>query len=97
MSTTITWQGDDGVSRLFPVYESAPLSWDLAAYFTAAEERIGYPRMRAVVRAMLEHRPEQLQTERRSLRLHQDRLFGHNARKMLAVIDAEINDRLRED
>lgn len=77
---------DDG--RVFPEYDGKPLAWDVGAYFTASEQNAGYPRMRAVILAMQAHRPEQLERERRDmLKGSFDRLFGHNARRCLAVIE----------
>lgn len=85
--TTITL--DDG--RVFPVYDGRALAWSLSLYNSAAEQQNGYPKMRAVIRAMKEHRPEQLQHERRELLKDSfDRMFGHVARRMLAVLDEEL-------
>jgi hypothetical protein len=75
----------------FPQYEGKPLSWSIGLYFTYGEEAKGYPRMRAVIRAMIEHRPEQIEHERREMwRATSDRLFGHQAEKCLAVIEQEM-------
>lgn len=91
-STTITL--DDG--RVFPVYEGQAIAW--AFDNCAAEQQKGYPKMRAVIRAMKEHRPEQLQHERRELlKASFDRLFGHVAKQMLAVIDEELSEAPQED
>jgi len=49
---------EDG--RKFPQFEGKPLSWSIGLYHTIAEANIGYPKMRAVIRAMREYRPEQL-------------------------------------
>jgi hypothetical protein len=77
--------------RAFPTFEGAALSWSLGLYDTPAEAERDFPRMRAVVRAMLAHRPEQLARERRDLsRACLGRMFGHNARRVLAVVDAEV-------
>lgn len=87
MLTTIKLEN----GRNFPVYEGLALSWDIASYNSLEEERLGYPRMRAVIRAMREHRPEQLERERREMLKASlsDRMFGHNAKKVLAVIEVE--------
>lgn len=83
-STTITLE--DG--RVFPVFDGQPLAWDTGLYHTFAEQQAGFPRMKAVIAAMREHRPEQLEQERRGLMKAQfDRMFGHNARVALDVIE----------
>lgn len=79
---------EDG--RVFPVYEGQPISWHL--YNSSSEEQKGYPRARAVIAAMMVYRPEELARERRDLlksSLH-DRMFGHNAKKLLALIASEM-------
>lgn len=77
--------------RVFPQYEGETLSWYIGLYHTTAEERLGFPRMRTVIRAMLAHRPEDLERERyQMLKASFDRVFGRIARVMLAVIDEEI-------
>lgn len=86
MSTTITLA--DG--RVFPAFEGKPLSWSIGLQFTQQDESEGFPRTRAVIRAMLEHRPEQLERERvEYLKGSFDSMFGHNARKLLNVIKDE--------
>ncbi len=77
--------------RTFPAYGDETLSWSIGLYHTFAEEQAGFPRMRAVIRAMLAHRPEQVERERREmLKASFDRIFGHNARKCLNVIEEEM-------
>lgn len=78
--------------RGFPIGpDSEELSWDLGMYHTTREEREGFPRMRIVIRAMADRRPDQLAMVRRDLlRGIGDRLFGHNARTGLAIIDATL-------
>ena len=51
----------------FPEYNGETLSWSIDLYNTLAEERIGYPRARVVIRAMAEYRPDQLKRERYEL------------------------------
>lgn len=86
-TTTITL--DDG--RVFPVYEGHAISW--AFDNCLAEQHKGYPKMRAVIRAMKAHRPEQLQHERRQLvRDSLDRLFGQVAQRMLVVLEEELSE-----
>jgi hypothetical protein len=75
----------------FPKYNGKLLSWSTGAHFTSEDEEENYPRLRTIIRAMRERRPEQLERERRELvRGSCDRMFGHNARKLLAIIDSEI-------
>lgn len=77
--------------RVFPQYEGESLSWSIGSYQTLNEERQGFPRMRAVIRAMMAHRPAQLETERREyLRASFGSMFGHNALQALRVIDEEM-------
>lgn len=77
--------------RLFPhVGDMKPLSWMIGS--TLEDERADYPKMRAVIRAMMVHRPEQLESERRELlKASFDRMFGHNAKKCLQVIEDEAH------
>jgi hypothetical protein len=75
---------EDG--RLFPSYDGKPLSWVISS--TWEDQNEGFPRLRAVIEAFREHRPEQLEKERIALvRASFDRMFGHNAKKILAVIE----------
>jgi hypothetical protein len=85
----------------FPAYNGEALSWSIGLYNTSEEEQAGFPRVRAVVAAMRMYRPEQLHKERRDLLLSTcDRMFGHNAKRLLAVINdelrrlAEVGDRV---
>jgi hypothetical protein len=85
--TTITLE--DG--RVFPQYQGEALSWSIGLYHTFTEAQAGYPRMRAVIKAMIACRPEQIERERRELlKASFDRMFGHNAKKALAVIEDEL-------
>lgn len=80
---------EDG--REFPQYNGELLSWTLS--LTLADEEEGCPRLRTVVRAMREHRPEQLERERyEMLKGSFVRMFGRNAKKVLDVIEQEINN-----
>ena len=80
---------EDG--RVFPSFNGEALSWSPGLYQTWTEEQADFPRMRAVLCAMKEHRPDQLELERRTmLRASFDRMFGHQAAKALAVIDQVI-------
>jgi hypothetical protein len=81
---------EDG--RVFPQYDGKPLSWSIGLYFTYADESEGYPRMRTVIRALIVHRPEQVERERREmLKASFDRMFGHQAKKCLAIIEDELS------
>lgn len=74
----------------FPVYQGEALSWSIGLYSTLTEERARYPRARVVIAAMREHRPEQLDRERYELLKGSfDRMFGQNAKRLLAVIEEE--------
>lgn len=83
---------EDG--RQFPQWNGETLSWDIGASFTLADEREGYPRTKAIIAAFREHRPEQLERERRELLKSAlgDRVLGHNARKLLGLIEGETPD-----
>ena len=68
-----------------------PLCWDFAAYHTATEERAGFPKMRAVIRAMIVHRPEQIRREYRELvKASFNKTFGYNARTQFNVLVDEL-------
>lgn len=80
--------------REFPFHGTEVLSWDLGSCGTRTDEREGHPRVRAVVRAMAAHRPDQLRRELSDLvRSSFDRMFGRSAARLLAVVEDEI-DRL---
>ena len=75
----------------FPMLNGELLSWSINLYMTLAEEQKDYPRARTVIRAMQERRPAQLDRERyEMLKGSFDRMFGHNARKCLEVIEQEL-------
>ena len=75
--------------RVFPSYKGGTLSWDIGLYMTPAESAHGYPRAKAVIAAMAKERPEQLAREKREMRKAQfDRMFGHNAKEVLGLIEA---------
>ncbi len=75
--------------RLFPAHNGKALSWVISA---THEDRVeGFPRLRSVIRAMRELRPEQLAQERRELIKDSfGQLFGHNAKELLKVIESEV-------
>lgn len=80
---------EDG--RKFPEFEGEALAWSVGLYMTLAEEGAGYPRARAV---LAELDPERLETERREMvKASFCRIFGHNAKKRLRLIEAEIERR----
>ncbi len=75
--------------RKFPTYDGQTLSWNLST--DLADERAGSLKMRAVIRAMMQERPEQLARERQELvRGSFDGVFGANAKRALAVLDDEM-------
>ena len=77
--------------RKFPQYNGETLSWSIGLYHTLTDQREGFPRMRTVIRAMREHRPEELKRERyEMLKASFGNMFGHNAKIALTVIDQEI-------
>jgi hypothetical protein len=81
----------------FPMYEGELLSWSIGLYMTLEQERLGYPKARIVIQAMQDRRPKQLALERyEMLRGSFDRMFGHNARKVMELID-EVTSRTVTD
>lgn len=84
-----------GDGRVFPSHDGKqPLAWDVGAHFTQQDAEEGHPRVRAVVRAMQQHRPDQLERERaelaKSAGLGRHNLFSGNASRLLKVINDEI-------
>ena len=81
---------DDG--REFPTHDGVtPLSWPIGSHFTLQDEREGYPRCKAV---LAETSDEQLAAYRyENLTASFDKLFGHVAKRLLVLIDAEIDRR----
>jgi hypothetical protein len=74
----------------FPEYQGEALSWSIEVYDTINEQKAGYPRMRAVIRALKEHRPAYLEIEKRLLlRGSFDRMFGNVAKRQLSIIEEE--------
>lgn len=75
----------------FPIFtDGTLLSWSLGLYNTWAEEAKDYPRMRLVIRAMLEKHPADLECERRDMVRASFGMFGNSAAKMLRVIEQEM-------
>ena len=75
--------------RVFPEYDGEALSWDPGSYFTHGQEQLGYPKSKAVIRAMRTHRPDQFEKEKRQLVKDSfGRMFGHNAKKLLALYES---------
>ena len=81
---------DDG--RVFPTHDGiTPLSWPVGSHFTLTDEREGYPRCKAV---LAETSDEQLAKDRAEhVKASFDKLFGHAAKRLLRLIDAEIERR----
>ena len=79
---------EDG--RIFPEYQGKPLSWDMGSEFSLSDEQAGYPKTRAIIRAFRDHRPEQFRKEKYlELRATFDRVFGGNAKRLLAIMEQE--------
>ena len=56
------------------------------------ERQAGNPRAKAVIAAMREHRPAELEKERCGLqRASFDRMFGRNAARLLALIESALS------
>lgn len=73
----------------FPMYKGQLLSWHLS--MTWEDEQAGFPKLKTVIHAMIERRPKELQKERYNLlKASFDRMFGHNAKKMLEIINDEL-------
>lgn len=78
-------------SRPFPEYKGEKLSRSPGLYLTDAEAKVDYPKLKAVLADMTD---EELAKERSdALKGSFDRLFGHNAKKMLNLVDNEIASR----
>ena len=80
---------EDG--RTFPEHNGEALSWSVGLYMTWNEERAGYPKAKAVLAELDSGRIIALKRSR--TRDQFDRMFGHNARKELDLIEAEIKSR----
>ena len=80
---------EDG--REFPLFKGEPLSWSSGLYMTNREEKAGYQKALAVLRCSADI---VLMTERQEmLKASSDRIFGHNAKKHLVLIDRVIRER----
>ena len=84
--------GKNADGRVFPEYGGELLSWSIGSYMTHSESQRGYPKARAVIQAMAQHRPDQLERERREMlkASMSDRMFGHNAKKELDLIESVV-------
>ena len=77
--------------NLFPSMPGEALSWSIGLYMSSAEKALDYPRARTVIRAMMIHRPAQLEQDRREMvRASFGSMFGHNAKECLRVIETTI-------
>lgn len=86
--------GETPDGRAFPMHEGKLLSWDIGSHNSHNEQQAGYPKMRTVIRAKLQHgRGDEVEGERRDMLRSAmgDRMFGHNARKVLDVIEDEVS------
>ena len=75
--------------RIFPTYMGEILSWSLT--YMPRDEAENFPRLRAVIRAMRTHRPEQLRVEYADC-LRGMRGFFRGARVTMRVLLAECPD-----
>lgn len=83
---------DDG--REFPTADGVtPLSWPLGSHYTWAEQAKGYPAIKAVLVEMSDAEIERERGE--TVKASFDKLFGHANRDMLALLDAEIERRIK--
>jgi hypothetical protein len=79
--------------RVFPEYNGEVLSWDINSSNHSLDQGEGYPRTKAIIRAFRDHRPDQLRQERYGLwRACSDRMFGHNAKRLLAIVDSVMQE-----
>lgn len=78
--------------REFPTHDGVtPLSWPIGSHFTLQDEREGYPRLKAV---LAETSDAQLEKDRfENLKASFGRVFGHNAKRLLVLIESEIERR----
>ena len=75
-------------SFLYPEYEGHPLSWSIGSYMTANEAGAGYPKAKIVARAMRDHRPSELESERIAMLKASFGIFGRNALAELNLIES---------
>ncbi len=74
--------------REFPTHDGVTaLSWPIGANFTLADEHEGYPRTKAVLSEMSDEQIERDRAE--NVKASFDRLFGHNAKRLLQLIENE--------
>jgi hypothetical protein len=79
--------------NLFPSLPGEALAWSIGLYTTHAEKALDYPRARAVINAMIIHRPVQLERERREMvKASFGKMFGHNAAECLRIIETTISE-----
>jgi hypothetical protein len=77
---------------LFPSYDGQPLSWAIGSYMTDSEAEKGYPKAKIVARAMRDHRPGELEQERREMLKASFGIFGRNAKRELDLIEAVLEE-----
>jgi len=80
---------DDG--RVFPLYKGEVLSWPIGSTFTWKDEQEGYPRTRLVLSLTDDTTLERERYE--ELKASFNKMFGHQAKKLLALIEMEIERR----
>ena len=77
---------------LFPSFDGQPLSLSIGLYMTANEAGKGYPKAKIVVRAMRDHRPGELESERQAMVKASFDIFGNNAKAELNLIEAVLKE-----
>ncbi len=77
--------------RVFPVYNGEVLSWNIS--MTDADAAAGYPKTKAVIAAMREHKPQQLEAERREMvKASMTGIHRGPAKKVLELIEQSAPD-----
>ena len=78
----------------FPCHNGEALAWDPGPYMTWNEAGQGYPKAMTVLRALRDYCPNRfdlmhIETLKNSM---QDAMFGHNAAKLLNLIETVKNE-----
>lgn len=76
----------------YPSHEGQPLSWSIGLHMTDAEAENGFQKALAVARAIREHRPLELEHERRMLLKARFGIFGHRAKIELDLIESVLRE-----
>jgi hypothetical protein len=81
---------------LYPSHEGQPLSWSIGLHMNDEEAENGFKKAFAVARAIRDHRPGELEHERRMLLKAQFGIFGHRAKIELDLIEAVLRENNHE-